>query len=154
MGQSLDFDLAPITWFFYVPQLTAIKLLLHGTGSSLDEARTRLEVLEEQARKVYRNNVLIDVLALLAMVHDALGDEATAMEKLSAALSLGVRGGFIRTFVDLGAPMADLLSRLWELQAGSQEVGYIDRILAAFAAEEGATTRPKPQPATMPPKTR
>jgi LuxR family maltose regulon positive regulatory protein len=153
LGQSLDFDLAPIIWLFYVPQLTAIKLLLaEGTGSGLDEARTRLDALDEQMGKIHRHNVRIDVLALLALVHDALGDEATAMEKLSVALSLGVRGGFIRTFVDLGAPMADLLSRWWEVQAGSQEVGYIDRILAAFAAEERATTRQKPQPATMPPE--
>jgi ATP/maltotriose-dependent transcriptional regulator MalT len=38
------------------------------------------------------------------------------------------------------------------VQAGSQEVGYIDCILAAFTAEERATTRQKPQPVTMPPE--
>ncbi|MGB5988028.1 MAG: hypothetical protein WBG37_22180, partial [Desulfobacterales bacterium] len=40
LSRSVDFDTRPPTWFFYVPQLTAIKLLLaEGTGKSLAEAR-------------------------------------------------------------------------------------------------------------------
>ena len=140
----------PPIWFFYVPQLTAIKLLLaEGTGQSLDEARTRLDALDEQMRRIHRNNVRIDVLALLALVNDALGDEPAAMEKLGAALTLGQPGGFIRTFVDLGAPMAGLLVRLKEQQTGRGLAAYIDQILAAFPDEIRETKKPEPAPARM-----
>jgi len=148
LSQRVEFNVRPPVWFLFVPQLTSIKLLLaEGTYSSLDEARTRLEALDEQMLKIHRHNVRIDVLALLALVHDALGDEAVAMEKLSVALSLGKRGGFIRTFVDLGGPMSSLLSRL--LHTGRTErsdtTPYVDRILAAFGPgtdrEQPPTTR-------------
>ena len=93
------------------------------------------------------------------IVHDALGDGARAMEKLSAALSLGRRGGFIRTFVDLGPPMADLLRRyrLEDLAGRNDTAPYVDRILAAFEPEtdrEQATptdpSLPSIQPAPAP----
>ena len=149
LSRSIDFDMRPPIWFFYVPQLTAMKLLLaEGTVSSLDEARTRLDALDEQMHKIRRNNVRIDVLALQALVCDAQGDETTALQKLRAALELGSIGENIRTFVDLGRPMAGLLTRLSETHADSRVTSYIDRILAAFAAEDPAKKRQKLQPAT------
>ncbi len=158
LSQGVEFNVRPPIWFFYVPQLTAIKLLLaEGTGSSLDEAQARLGALERQMREIHRNNVLIDVLALQALVNDERGDEPAAMEKLEAALALGEQGGFIRTFVDLGMPMADLLVRLQEQKAGGSWAGYIAQLLAAFPDEvretrkrEPAPTRMAPQPPAMP----
>jgi LuxR family maltose regulon positive regulatory protein len=47
-------------------------------------------------------------------------------------LALGEPGGFTRTFLDLGAPMAELLEQ-FECHRGSS--GYIKRLLAAFAGE-------------------
>ena len=47
-----------------------------------------------------------------ALIGDAQGDEQTAVEKLTAALDLGIAGRNIRYFADLGPPMADLLARL------------------------------------------
>jgi len=155
---GIDFDMRPPLWFFYVPQLTPIKLLLaEGTRKALEEARARLEALDEAMRKSNRNNVRIDVLALLALVCDALREEPAALEKLCAALALGQAGGFIRTFVDLGAPMATLLLRLKERDVESPRIDYIDQIMAAFPGEahetkkpEPAPTRPDHQPPTLP----
>jgi LuxR family maltose regulon positive regulatory protein len=152
LSRSIDFDLRPPIWFFYVPQLTAIRLLLaEGSDQSLDEARTRLDALDEQMRKIHRNNVLIDVLALQALVCDARGDELAAMEKLGAALTLGEPGGFIRTFVDLGPPMAGLLVRLKEQQTGRGLAAYVDQILATFPDEARETEKPEPAPARIQP---
>jgi LuxR family maltose regulon positive regulatory protein len=88
-------------------------------------------------REINRKNVLIDVLALQALVCDAQADEQTALEKLTAALELGIVGGNIRTFADLGAPMADLLRRLRQTERAlpSGAKPYVDRILAAFGPE-------------------
>ena len=87
-------------------------------------------------RTLNRNHVRIDVLALQALVQDALGEEATALEKLGGALELAEPGGFLRNFVDLGSPMADLLARLQCQHEASQSAiaPYLAQILAAFPA--------------------
>ena len=141
LSPSVDFDLRPPSWLFYVPQLTRIKLLLaEGTGQSLKEARARLEAMDEKMHQIHRNNVRIDVLALQALVCDAQGDKQTALEKLTAALGLGIVGGNIRCFADLGPPMANLLHQYrYEGMPGHTDASpYVDRILAAFgpAAEQ------------------
>jgi ATP/maltotriose-dependent transcriptional regulator MalT len=138
LSGGLEFDPIPPHWSFYIPQLTPIKLLLaEKSPASLREARARLEVLDETMREINRKNVLIDVLALQALVCDAQGDEQTALEKLTAALELGIVGGNIRTFADLGPPMADLLRRLRQTERAlpSDARPYVDRILAAFGPE-------------------
>jgi LuxR family maltose regulon positive regulatory protein len=135
LGGSLEFDLIPPHWQFYVPQLTPIKLLLaEKSPASLQEARTLLEVLDEKMQEINRKNVRIDVLALLALVCDAQGDEQAALEKLAAALDLGMVGENVRCFADLGAPMAGLLRRLRQSDRGvsSDARPYVDRVLAAF----------------------
>ena len=133
LSKNIDFELRPLAWFFYVPQLTAIKLLLaQGTTNGLEEARRRLELLDGQMAAVRRNSVRIDVLALLGLVLDALDDKPAALEKLQQALTLGKPGRFIRNFVDLGAPMANLLQRLKVQKIGGNHAAYIDQILASF----------------------
>ena len=102
-------------------------------------------------RKIHRNNVLIDVLALQALVNDARGDELAAMEKLEAALALGEPGGFIRTFSDMDAQMANLLVRFQEQKAGGRRAEYVTRLLAGFPDEARETRKPEPAPARIQP---
>ena len=136
LKKSIEFDIRPPSWFFYVQQLTAIKLLLaEAPDEGLADADARLAVLEAEMRRINRKNVLIDALSLQALLYDALGDEAVAIEKLREALALGEPGGFIRTFVDLGTPMAELLLCLQDHEAGNGFAKsmhrYVDQILSA-----------------------
>jgi LuxR family maltose regulon positive regulatory protein len=132
LNQNVVYELRPPIWFFYVPQLTPIKLLLaDGNDVSLKEARTRLDVLDRDMHRINRRNVRLDVLALSALVCAAQGDEPAAIEKLHTALELGFRGGNIRSFADLGVPMANLLRHMKEKETESEVAGYIDQILAA-----------------------
>ena len=75
----------------------------------------------------------------------ALGEEATALEKLGGALELAEPGGFVRNFVDLGPPMAGLLARLQcQREASHSAIApYLAQILAAFPAPEQASPRPE-----------
>jgi len=119
LSNHVDFDIRPPLWFFYVPQLTSIKLLLaDGTNESLEQAHTGLVELDEQMGRINRKSVRIDVLALLALVCHKSGKEAAALENLKTALDLAEPGGWIRNFVDLGAPMRDLLERLNQADPG------------------------------------
>jgi ATP/maltotriose-dependent transcriptional regulator MalT len=45
---------------------------------------------------------------------------------------LGIRGGNIRSFADLGVPMANLLVHMKEKETEREVAGYIDQILAAI----------------------
>jgi LuxR family maltose regulon positive regulatory protein len=133
LSSSVEYDLRPPIWFFYVPQLTPIKLhLADGNDVSLTEARTRLDVLDRDMHRINRKNVHLDVLALSALVCAAQGDEPAAIEKLHTALELGFRGGNIRSFADLGVPMANLLRRMKEKETEREVAVYIDQILAAI----------------------
>ena len=133
LSVGVDFDLRAPHWFQYVPQLTHVKLLLaDGTEEKLKEARTRLVEMDEVMRKINRKSVRIDVLVLLALVCQALDDEEAALEKLRAALDLAEPGGWIRNFVDLGAPMAALLERLIQLQPGHN---YTQKVIDTCRAD-------------------
>lgn len=134
-------------WYFYLPQLSQLKLLLaQGTPGSLADACIRLESLDEELRERSMSNARLDVLAVLALVQDALGEEQAALNKLSAALDLGEPGGFIRNFVDLGPPMADLLRRLHRQEEAvqSRSLPYLTQILAAFPDADQASARTAP----------
>jgi LuxR family maltose regulon positive regulatory protein len=88
-----------------------------------------------------RNGQLIAYLALQAVAQHACGHTEAALDALSHALTLGEPEGYVRTFIDLGAPMADLLR---QAQARGISVNYVTRLLNAMPGmkkDERQTTR-------------
>jgi len=149
ISQQVDFDVRPPFWFFYVPQLTPIKYLLaKGTHDDLQEAHNRLIQWEDRMRRINRKSVLIEILALRALVCHKQRDEAAALQNLQDALDLAENGNWIRTFVDLGMEMMDLLNCLIQQQTGQT---YARHVLKACQAERSkkasleldATTKPR-----------
>ena len=132
-SQHADFDVRKPTWFLYIPQLTPIKwLLAKGSHDGLQEAHNRLIRLEEWMRRINRKSVLIEILALQALVCHKLKDETAALQNLQTALDLAESGSWIRTFVDLGMPMMDLLNCLVQQQTDQT---YAQQVLKACLAE-------------------
>ena len=122
---------------FYIPQLTQIKVLLaQNTAKTRDRAANLLAQIQNFSKSIHHNRILVELTALQAMLLDQQGAEPAALGKLTEALTLAQTGGFIRTFLDLGAPMADLLKRL---QKQNIAVDYIDVILTAFMNDEHRT---------------
>jgi LuxR family maltose regulon positive regulatory protein len=76
-----------------------------------------------------RTGQLIALLAVQAVAYHACGQVDAAQDALSRALALGEPEGYVRTFVDYGAPMADLLRQA--LGRGIA-VDYVDRLLNAM----------------------
>jgi LuxR family maltose regulon positive regulatory protein len=135
-------------WFLYVPQLTLIKCLLaEGTEASLKKAHTLLIEWEERMRRINRVNVRIEILALLALVCYKQSDEAAALEYLQTALELAEPGGWIRTFVDLGMPMIDVLEILVQHQP---DQAYAQQTLEACQAEHRRKASPEPDATSKP----
>ena len=70
---------------------------------------------------------------LQALALAAQGERARAVELLDEALALAAPGGFIRIFVDEGAPMARLL---YEALSRGVRPEYVRKLLAAFPVDD------------------
>jgi LuxR family maltose regulon positive regulatory protein len=97
-----------------------------------------LAVLEPFRRRVEERawaNEGLKTRILRAVALHAMGDRAMAVEVLDEAMALAEPGGFIRIFVDEGAPMARLLR---EALSRGCHPAYVRRLLAAFPVDEAA----------------
>jgi LuxR family maltose regulon positive regulatory protein len=104
-----------------------------------EEVIPLLERLIASAGGAGRSGELIAYLSLQAAAQRAVGDSDAALCSLARALALGEPEGYVRSFVDHGAPMVDLLKRRRASPAVSGppsavDQAYIDRLLAAFGA--------------------
>jgi len=154
LDEHFIYELLPPVWFYYVPQLTKIKILLaKNTNESLDEAITLLIPFEEFLRKSNRKRILVDLLAIYALVLDAKGNEQAAFEKIIESLNLAAPGGAIRNYIDLGAEMENMINKL-PVKHKNIDSDYIEKILNAFKSEEsrkaqaGSTRSKKPSLST------
>jgi LuxR family maltose regulon positive regulatory protein len=100
----------------------------------------------EKASRAGVQQALVETRALQAL---AAPTHAEALSFLNEALMLAEPEGYIRTFVDLGEPMAALLR---EAAAHRLAIEYIGRLLAAFrqAERKGHTAPPYVQPLVEP----
>jgi LuxR family maltose regulon positive regulatory protein len=102
----------------------------HLTGD-LHDALNLLTRLHAAAEAGGRIGSQIEILLLQSLAHEALGDSGQARIPLQRALALAEPEGYVRLFVDEGAPLARLLER--EMDAGGGMQTYLQRLQAAFA---------------------
>jgi LuxR family maltose regulon positive regulatory protein len=105
------------------------------------EVQPLLERLVTGASDTARQGQLIASLALQAVAYHACGQSDAAQERLAHALVLGEPEGYVRTFIDHGAPMADLLRQVQAQEVGSD---YVNRLLSAMpemSNDEGQATK-------------
>ncbi len=121
---------APPSYYFMIPELTIAKMYLsQATDDLLKQAEDLLDHLQDYVTSVHNTRYLVEVLSLKALLHDLLGNTMKAEEKLAEALNLAEPGGLIRIFVDLGAPMANILTRLTEHKTASV---FAQKLLVEF----------------------
>jgi LuxR family maltose regulon positive regulatory protein len=112
-----------------IPASRARLLLAQGNPSA---ALAILEPLRLQMETRRLQDERLKLMTLQAVAHHANGEEDQALQILSDALALAEPGGFIRLFVDEGAPMAKLLSKL---AARGVMPDYVGKLLSAFDSE-------------------
>jgi LuxR family maltose regulon positive regulatory protein len=100
-----------------------------GSEASLEEALDKLEQLWKETSALHYTCQMMEIVVLQALAYHGKGQSEKAMEVLEQAVAMGMPGGWIRPFVELGPPMADLLKRLTKQDVA---VGYIKKILGAF----------------------
>lgn len=98
------------------------------------------QVLAEQQGRL---GSLIQWLTLCALLHQAQGDAGQALSAITRAVSLAEPGGYIRLFLDAGAPVLALLYRLrHELRTQSiiekptPTHGYLERLILLLHREQ------------------
>jgi LuxR family maltose regulon positive regulatory protein len=120
--------------------------LLHAQGQHGD-ALSLLEGLCKAAEEAGRTGELIEILALQALALWAKNEKERAVVTLTRALLLAEPEGYVRTFVDEGAAMGDLLSATLEARqrghldpANRVPARYLAKLLGAVAQEASALT--------------
>lgn len=130
-GLSARDDLSYLREFEHITLARALLARSHGerAGEAMHEAVGLLQRLLQAADAAGRAGSAIEILALLALVHQARGELSTALKFLQGALTLAEPEGYIRTFVDEGAPMAALLEAAAKR---GMALNYVRQLLTAF----------------------
>jgi len=113
---------------------------VHLAQGDTSAALALLEPLRRQMEAKGWQDERLKVMVLQAVALYAHSEKDKAAQLLGKALALAEPGGFIRIFVDEGAPMAQLLS---EAAAHGIMPDYVVKLLAAFqdvTKDEGRTT--------------
>jgi len=121
----------------------------------VDRARRCIDELLNSAEKGRRWGRVIELLVMraLALVEQNRHDDA--QRSLSRALRLAIDEGYLRTFVDGGEPVVQLLREVEREERGGQ--GYASRVLVAISVDKEAgrktegTTQSVPQQQPHPP---
>jgi LuxR family maltose regulon positive regulatory protein len=124
-----------------VDRLTLARLL-HAQGQHR-EALPLLVELGKTAAAAGRTGTLIEILALQALTLWAGSKKERAVSTLAQALALAAPEGYVRTFIDEGQPMAELLSEVLEAQQRGQPdwpprvpTHYIRKLLATLERDD------------------
>jgi LuxR family maltose regulon positive regulatory protein len=108
------------------------RLTLAELWMAQDEVTGALDLLEAllaRSRVLRRTDTAIKALVLIALAHHQLKHPERALTAAVQALTLAQSGGYVRTFVDRGPPMAGLLC---QALAQGVEMDYVRRLLQAF----------------------
>jgi len=98
----------------------------------LDEALSLLALLLKRADEAGAFGYEIEILVLRAMSYHARKEADGALRSLERALTLAEPEGYVRTFIDQGEPMGELLR---QAAARGIAVSYVGRLLAALDRE-------------------
>lgn len=136
---------APPAYQQELAALTLARVLL--AQDEADDALALLAGFLELARTQGRTGSEIEILMLTALAYHAQGKPEQASQTLQQALLRAEPEGYIRLFVDEGAPVAALLRLLLPRWKSKRGIDYLHRLLALL--ETGAPRPPAPSHPTL-----
>ncbi|MEA2145316.1 MAG: hypothetical protein QOG59_903, partial [Solirubrobacteraceae bacterium] len=139
-GLSVDDDLSYLREFEHITLARVLLAQYDGerTELSMHRATGLLARLLPAAEEGDRTGSVIEILVLQAISHQMRGNTLAGLVPLERALTLAEPEGYVRIFIDEGAPLAALLAAVRGITPN-----YVRRLLTAFGKTEG--TRPAKQ---------
>lgn len=137
-------------------EIGRIRLALHaGEPARALELAAPVLAAASARQRVFRE---IKLCALAALAEARLGNERAAHRRLEQALRLAAPGGYVRSFLDEGEMMAQLLMAHAHLKGGQRSAGpgcscdratgeFLGRLVQAISGEPGAADAEAPPPA-------
>jgi LuxR family transcriptional regulator, maltose regulon positive regulatory protein len=114
-----------------------------------DEALQMLDRLREAAEAADKRGSVVEILTLQALVLRSKDEKNRAIDVMGRALALAEPEGYVRTFVDEGPPMAELLSEVLEAQQRGRldslrrvPAHYLRKLLAALERDAPSPAPP------------
>ena len=128
------------------PFLVAVRILVARgeTGTALDMLRHLLALAERSGRI----HSIIEILVLESLIRNTRGEAEAALAPLRRALSLAEPGGFVRTFLDEGPELAELIR---QAAPGIISPDYARRLAEAFGPDAMAAMAEIAVPVSSPP---
>jgi LuxR family maltose regulon positive regulatory protein len=147
-GLTVEDDLSYLREFEH---MTLARLLLAQSGNGRNkkpthEAAALLDRLLNFAEEGGRMGAVIEILMLQALAYQFPGDIPAALAALERALKLAEPEGYVRMFLDEGAPMVELLR---QTAVHGTVSGYAKKLLEAFKNVQNRTGSASP-PLTQP----
>ncbi len=151
-GVSATDDAAYLSEFDH---LTLVRLLIaqhraHPDTGALDQAMRLLDRLHDAAETSGRAGSLVEIHMLQALAQDAQGHRPQALQSLGRAWAeVPESAGYVRLFLDEGAPMLELLR-----DAESQGIArdHARRLLSLSTSAEAETPDPGQRPTSSSPE--
>ncbi len=128
---TLPYDLHEAEWMVYA----RLQLAQNRAQPALLTLTALLTTAQQQGR-IRRQH---EILLLLALAHRQAGSAGLALESLESSLVLAQSEGHMRSYIEEGAPMAELLREA--VRRGIQKE-YCSRLLSALRQEPPAPHRP------------
>lgn len=105
----------------------------------LDDAVALLDRLCRAAEAGGRTGNLIEMLVVQSLANQLRGEEASAVESIERAVTLAEPEGYVRVFVDEGAPMEAMLQSVARRSAAP---AYAGRLLSQFGTQAASVPNP------------
>jgi LuxR family maltose regulon positive regulatory protein len=121
---------------------------VHLAGGDTSAALAVLKPWRRQVEAKGWADERLKVMLLQAIALQAQGDMDTSAQLLFDALALAEQGGFVRSFVDEGVPMARLLSAA---AARGPMTGYMEGLLTVFDAAKQKSEETSDRPSAQDP---
>ena len=147
LNRTANYAIHPPVYYYYIPQLTPIKLFLRkGAADSMKQADELIQGYKEVATGSNNRYTLIQVTLLEALWQHASGLNEKAVHTMSEVLALVRDDEYLRVFLDMGRPVLALLQALPEEE---KRTPLIRNILNAFEYEPGIHSLPSDLPEEM-----
>ena len=131
---------ASMLFFLEIPSITQTRALIAaGSDDQLKDAETKLSALWEAALSLHNVYQMIDIGVLRSLVLSKMACRDEAFAVLGQVVTLAAPGGWIRPFVEAGAPLTVLLQQLRQKDVADDDV---NELLSAIGDGEALISTP------------